>query len=81
LQVIIPFGAIRWSLHPSIEISENHQKKSYCTDPHIIHAFFSLRMYLMVASMFKYLEVPFIPPLKGGGLVRRGRGREREREN
>lgn len=27
-------------------------------------------MYLMVASMFKYLEVPFIPPLKGGGLVR-----------
>ena len=50
-----------------------------------IHAFFSLRMYLMVASMFKYLEVPFIPPLKGGGLVRPGgekskgwRGRERE---
>jgi hypothetical protein len=38
-------------------------------------------MYLMVASMFKYLEVPFIPPLKGGGLVRRGREREREREN
>ena len=27
-------------------------------------------MYLMVASMFKYLEVPFIPPLKGGGLIR-----------
>ena len=34
----------------------------------------------MVASMFKYLEVPFIPPLKGGGLVRRGRERERGRE-
>ncbi|CAJ1336876.1 unnamed protein product [Effrenium voratum] len=27
-------------------------------------------MYLMVASMFKYLEVPFIPALKSGGLVR-----------
>lgn len=26
----------------------------------------------MVASMFKYLEVPFIPPLKGGGLIRLG---------
>ncbi|CAE7464694.1 unnamed protein product [Symbiodinium natans] len=27
-------------------------------------------LYLMVASMFKYLEVPLIPPLQGGGLVK-----------
>ncbi|CAK9071876.1 unnamed protein product [Durusdinium trenchii] len=27
-------------------------------------------IYVMVASMFKYLEVPFIQPLKGGGHVR-----------